>query len=171
MPSAELHPERDRSAPPLGLLVQLPLAAFFGWLLWGLDEWAAVSLDGDVYPWLSVASLTLLALPWFGWRRFEHAVVPAAWLAALLLLPGLDNNALKLLLRTAYGLPTGLEREAILTAVFEAHEGSPFNRPVVHSDEPGRLLLKPQREPGYSAECLIFILEDGRLVGTSFSPD
>jgi hypothetical protein len=104
-------------------------------------------------------------------RRLEHAVVPGAWLAFLLLLPGLDNNALEPLLRTAYALPVGLEREAILECIFAAHEGTPFNLPVVHSDEAERLVIKPRRDPGYSAECLIFTLEDGRLVRTLFSAD
>lgn len=171
MSSPEPPAEREPDSPPLGLLLQVPLAAFFGWVLWGLDEWTAVSLDGDVYPWMIAVSTGALALPWLGARRLEHAIVPAGWLGFLLLLPGLDNNALKPLLRTAYGLPVGLEREAILSRIRAAHEGTPYAQPVVHTDEPGRLLLKPQRDPGYAAESLIFTLEEGRLVRTWFSAD
>jgi hypothetical protein len=171
MTTPQTPDRREAAAPPFGLLMQVPLVAFFGWLLWALDEWSAVSLDADVYPWLIAGSTGVLVLPWLAQRRFEHGVVPLAWLSFLLLLPRLDNNALKPLLRTAFALPEGLEREAILPRVHAAHAGTPYDLPFVHRDEAERLVLKPRRDPGFSAETLTFVLEDDRLVRVSFSAD
>lgn len=169
--SGSQHSPAQGTEAPLGLFVQLPLAAVMGWLMWGLDVWSGVSLDIEIYPWVIGISTGLLALPWLADRRLEHGLPPLAWLVFLALLPGMDNTALKPLLRCAFELPQGTERSEILERVHAAHEGTSFPQPTLFRDESERLMFKPNRDPGFRAECLTITLDEGRLTRVSFSAD
>ncbi len=153
-------------------LVHLFLAVVAGYLVFGIDEWRAISLQPMAYAKLLGICILVMSIPLVLCRHRGMWITLAIWFLLAGVLPRLNNCAIKPLLRGTDMLTIGMDRDQVLAVLCTAVEDAHFPAPVVFNETENRIVLKPVgRHAGYSAESMILYFQDRRFTRALFVED
>ncbi len=154
------------------LLFHFILALISGYLVYGIDEWRGISLQPLAYAKLLGACILVMSIPLLICFHRGMWITFAIWLLLAMVLPSLNNCAIKPLLRGADLLTKEMDRDQVLAVLFTHVEDANFPKPLVNSEAQNRISLKPEgRHPGYGAESLTVYFQDQRFSRALFSED
>ena len=154
----------------LGMAITGAALFVMGYLAWALDDWQGMLAYMPQYLTVSLVVAGLVGAAWLARSRVAALTAGAATLAVLLWPYSGEQPSSRILRRLLLDVEVGTPAEQVPELIAAAYESSRFITPSVE-ESPARVSVFLGNQRRGDATSATFYVEDGVVVGSSFSAD